>query len=82
MTRFPALAKEQKPGGVEVTKIYKIVRNNIELPEKEIYRGIAEFKQLYKMRHSMRINEMQILKVGFIENQEEKWIVICRSSMR
>ena len=39
--------------------------------------GSLEPKQLYKMRGSMSINTEKILEVLFVENQREKWRVVC-----
>ena len=57
--------------------IYQVVKQNTDLLRETMERGSSELKQQNKMRGSMIVNSEGILEVHFVENQREKWRVVC-----
>ena len=82
LTTVPHLAKDQSTGEGDVAKIYRAIRDKTEIPDKEVHSGSIELRQLNKMRHSMRISTEGLLKLRVVENDREKWRLICPNIMR
>ena len=77
ISTLPTLAQDQQPGKVAVAIIYKVIKEDTELLRETLERGSLELKQLYRMRGSMRVSLEGILEVCFVENQRQKWRVVC-----
>ena len=71
------LAQDQQSCKGAVAIIYQVIKQDTELLKETLERGSVELKQLYKMRGSMMINSERILEVRLVENQQEKWRVVC-----
>ena len=77
ISTLATLAQDQQSGKGAVANIYKTVKQDYELLRETLKRGNIELRQLYKVRGSMRINSEGVLEVRYVENQREKWRVIC-----